>query len=163
LIPAGKVEKLPAMSKRIRSFTMRALLLSMVFFPWAACSPKVATTTPSPFDEDLPHGSGCNGEEVGAVGHVEIAAVEQARPGLVHERCRLQRVILALAAHVPPCRLPQLLVHDLDEHLLGAAIPGLRGPHEARHGVGTAVLPVIVPHASDGLCAGPSRGASRIQ
>jgi len=34
---------------------MRALLLSMVFFPWsAACGPKVAATQPSAFDEDLP-------------------------------------------------------------------------------------------------------------
>jgi len=32
---------------------MRALLLSMMFFPWAACGPKVATT-PGAFDEDLP-------------------------------------------------------------------------------------------------------------
>ncbi len=31
---------------------MRTLLLSMVFIPWAACAPKVATT-PSTLDEDL--------------------------------------------------------------------------------------------------------------
>lgn len=32
---------------------MRALLLSMVFFPWAACGPKMTTDTTLGFDEDL--------------------------------------------------------------------------------------------------------------
>lgn len=32
---------------------MRRVLLSMVFFPWAACGPKVSTTTPPVGDEEL--------------------------------------------------------------------------------------------------------------
>jgi hypothetical protein len=41
------------MTRRIRVFTMRVLLLSMVFFPWAACAPKVQPAKPEA-DVDLP-------------------------------------------------------------------------------------------------------------
>ena len=52
---------------------MRAVLLSMVFFPWAsACGPKVSTLPPS-FDEDLP----AQGQ---AAPTTEVAAPEKVRP-----------------------------------------------------------------------------------
>lgn len=46
-------ENLPAARRPGRFFGMRAVLLSMVFFPWAACAPKV-TMQPTAFDEELP-------------------------------------------------------------------------------------------------------------
>jgi hypothetical protein len=47
----------------------------------------------------------------------------QAQVHLVHEGSRLQRVALALAAHVVMCETPQLFIHDRHELVSGGGIP----------------------------------------
>jgi S1-C subfamily serine protease len=66
------------MRRRIRVFTMRALLLSMVFFPWAACAPKVQPAKPEA-DVDLP--SARAKQPIEAEPAVVVAARPEAAPG----------------------------------------------------------------------------------
>jgi hypothetical protein len=71
---------LPTKPIRISVSAMRGMLLSMVFFPWAAaCAPKVATTGPGRLDEDLPAQS-LKEPAVAEPAHSSVARVE-APPG----------------------------------------------------------------------------------
>ena len=101
----------------------------------ASASALVAPARARVVHQDLPHGAGRGGEEVPPVPEVRLA-LEELQPGLVQERGGLQRVVRALALHLPPRQPVQLAVQQPEE-LLGVARVALRrGAQEARRGAG---------------------------
>ena len=75
--------------------------------------------------QDAPHHLRCHSQQVSAVGEVHAVLIDQAQISFVHQRSGLQRVALALVAHVGRGQAVQLIVnlrkHRIERNLLAGA------------------------------------------
>ena len=98
-------------------------------------------------DQDAAHGLRRNREEVAAVLPLNPIELVELEPGLVHERRRAERVIVALAPQLARRELTQLVVHE-HEHLLHRGTRILHGPTIIRrHAANRAAPPPRAPRA----------------
>ena len=117
---------------------------------------------PRVVDEDLPHGSGGDRQEVGAVHRVHPAAARQLDVGLVDEGRGVEGVVGSLASQLPAGHGAQLVVDDRQQPVQRvslAAANRLEKPRHVARGNGVAAgcrvawgRGVVGAHGEPGSC-----------
>ena len=87
-------------------------------------------------NENLPHGTGAECKEVGAILPAGLARVHQTQVGLVDQSSGLQGVIRALPCHQTPGNLTKLAIDQRSQAVKGFLITATPGPEQDRDLVG---------------------------
>src|SRR6266567_3934264 len=76
-------------------------------------------------DEDPPHRLRRRGKEMAPAVPMPLTASDQPQPGLMHQRCGLQRLARRLVSHLVRRQLAQLVIDQRQQFLGGLGIAGL--------------------------------------
>ncbi len=122
-------------------------------------APAQLVLAPRPVNEDPPHGLGGGGNEMRAIGEPGRFVPNQPEPGLVDERCRLQRLAGRFGSHFVRRQLPQLLIHQRQQFLGGLGVALRNRVQDARDLAHAALF--TRRHVKGGVYNGYT-GASRL-
>jgi hypothetical protein len=85
-----------------------------------------------------PHDPRCVAEERAPVVEGQLAGLDQAQVGLVHQRGRVQHGVAAAAAQARVGQAPQLLVGGREQRIPGCTVPVLHARQQHREGLAHA-------------------------
>jgi hypothetical protein len=78
-------------------------------YPQSRAAPFLRHSRTRSFDQYTPHDSSANCKKMSPILPADIVRIDQAQPRFINEGCRLQRVLAALAIHVPVRDAPQFV------------------------------------------------------